>query len=41
MPAARGDSKPCSHEGCTGKMHFKREAESNTLRWICDANVQH
>jgi hypothetical protein len=39
MTAARGDSKPCTHPGCTGKMHFKREGSN--LRWVCDQNVQH
>jgi len=40
MPPARGDSKPCTHAGCTGKMHFRREAESE-LRWVCDKDVHH
>jgi hypothetical protein len=40
MAAARGDSKSCTHDGCTGKMHFKREGEGD-LRWVCDLNAQH
>jgi Rieske Fe-S protein len=40
MPAARGDSKPCTHAGCTGHMHFRRE-EGNELRWVCDKDAQH
>ena len=40
MTTARGDSKPCTQAGCTGKMHFKREADSE-LRWVCDKDAQH
>jgi hypothetical protein len=40
MTAARGDSKPCTHDGCAGKMHFKRDAE-NELRWVCDKDAHH
>ena len=40
MAPARGDSKPCTHAECVGRMHFRREAESE-LRWVCDKNPQH
>jgi hypothetical protein len=40
MAPARGDSKPCTHAGCTGKMHFKRELDSE-LRWVCGNDAQH
>ena len=40
MTTARGDSKPCTHVGCTGKMHFKRTI-AGELRWVCDANASH
>ena len=40
MPSARGDSKPCTHAGCEGLMHFRREADGK-LRWVCDKDTQH
>lgn len=40
MTSARGDSKPCTQAGCTGRMHFRRHAESE-LRWVCDTNPLH
>ena len=40
MAPARGDSKPCTHVECIGRMQFRREAESE-LRWVCDKNPQH
>ncbi len=40
MTIARGDSKPCTHVGCTGRMHFRRQAGSE-LRWVCDAQSNH
>jgi len=40
MRPARGDSKPCTHIDCPGKMHFKRD-EINDLRWVCDKDVHH
>ena len=41
MTAARGDSKPCTRDGCPGTMHFKREVGADELRWVCDKDVQH
>jgi hypothetical protein len=41
MAPARGDSKPCTHAGCAGNMHFKREVGAGQLRWVCDENAQH
>lgn len=40
MAPARGDSKPCTHVECVGRMQFRRETESE-LRWVCDKNPQH
>ena len=40
MPSARGDSKPCTHPGCLGLMHFKR-LDGSQLRWVCDKDAQH
>jgi hypothetical protein len=40
MVPARGDSKPCTHADCVGRMHFKRNAEDE-LRWMCSKDAQH
>jgi hypothetical protein len=40
MTSARGDSKPCTHDGCAGRMHFRR-TEGYDLRWECDNNAEH
>jgi len=41
MVPARGDSKPCTHNGCVGKMHYKRDSDNNAFRWVCDTDPQH
>ena len=41
MTTARGDSKPCTHAGCPGKMHFRREEADSELRWVCDKDTDH
>jgi hypothetical protein len=40
MTPARGDSKPCTRDGCAGKMHFKRDT-ADELRWVCDKDTHH
>jgi hypothetical protein len=50
MSAARGDSKPCTRNGCLGTMQFGRESlpHGPTMRatdgkrgWNCSENAEH
>ena len=40
MAPAEAIRNPARTPGAPGKMHFKREAESE-LRWVCDKDAQH
>jgi Rieske Fe-S protein len=50
MVSARGDSKPCTHAGCSGTMQFGREPLRQTAftmtadgerGWVCSENPGH